>query len=50
MDESVIERMVTHAVRNTPELAIKEMLRLIRREAELEQELAKLKEKYGVLP
>lgn len=49
MDDSVIELMVAHAVRATPELAIKEMVRLIKREAELEQEIAQLKEKYGAI-
>jgi cell division protein FtsB len=48
--ESLMELMVARAVRETPDVATKELLRLTKREAELEQEIAKLKEKYGVLP
>lgn len=48
--ESLMEMMVARAVRATPDVVTKELLRLTKREAELEQEIAKLKEKYGVLP
>jgi hypothetical protein len=41
MSDSVLEQMVAYAVRHTPELAIKEMVLLTQRVAELEQELAR---------
>lgn len=48
--ESLMEMMVAQAMRATPDVVTKELLRLTKRDAELEQEIAKLKEKYGVLP
>lgn len=44
MDESFIEFASAKAVRENPDLAIKELVRLTRREAELEQEIANLRE------
>lgn len=41
---SFIEHAAATAVREMPELAVKELVRLIRREAELEAEVARLKE------
>ena len=40
--ESLMESLADRAVRENPDVAIKELLRLTAREAELEQELAKL--------
>jgi hypothetical protein len=48
--EGLSEILAAWAVRETPDVAIKELIRLTTREAELEQAIARLKEEYGVLP
>jgi cell division protein FtsB len=46
MSQSIIEFAAIKAVLETPDLAARELVRLARREAELEEEIARLKERY----